>query len=113
MNKPAPQSSKLKKRKRTTGGRITPPAGDLTFISVPKPPAAAFNKERPIGCLIQAQLLHIHHAESARLPKAKRDGRRPEDIHTEAEAASYIASVTKILRPQRFRRRPRFRPASS
>ena len=105
MNKPAPQSSKLKKRKRTTGGRITPPAGDLTFISVPKPPASAFNKDRPIGCLLQAQLRHIHLAESARLPKEKRDGRLPEDIRTEGEAASYIAAVTKILHPQRRKKR--------
>ena len=89
------------------------PVGDVTYIRVPKPPASAFNKDRPAGCLIQAQVRHMHHAESARLPKEKRDGRRPEDIHTEAGAASYIASVTKILRPQRFRRRPRFRPASS
>jgi hypothetical protein len=69
------------------------------------------NRNRPISGLIKAQLQHIHHAESARLPKEKRDGRRPEDIHTEAEAASYIAAVTKILHPQR-RKRSRPRPAS-
>jgi hypothetical protein len=77
----------------------------VTFISVPKPPASAFNKDRPIGCLLQAQLRHIHHAESARLPKEKRDGRLPEDIRTEGEAASYIAAVTKILHPQRRKKR--------
>jgi hypothetical protein len=75
--------------------------GDYTSIRVPVPPASAFNKDRPIGCLIQAQLRHIHHAESARLPKEKRDGRHPEDIHTEAEAAAYIAKITKLLHPQR------------
>ncbi|MDR3727953.1 MAG: hypothetical protein P4K86_13010 [Terracidiphilus sp.] len=77
------------------------PPGDYTSIRVPVPPASAFNKDRPVGCLIQAQLRHIHHAESARLPKGERDGRRPEDIHTEAEAADYIAKITKQLHPQR------------
>ncbi|MGD0891017.1 MAG: hypothetical protein ABR923_05745 [Terracidiphilus sp.] len=99
------KSSALKKRKRGTGGQNAP-AGEITFINVPKPPASAFNKDRPIGCLLQAQLKHIHHAENARLPKEKRDGRRPEDIHTEAEAAAYIAAVTAKLHPQR-RRKPR------
>ena len=85
--------------------------GDYTSIRVPRPPASAFNKDRPAGCLLQAQLRHFHHAESARLPKAKRDGRRPEEIRTEAEAAAYIAKITKLLHPQR-RRKPR-PPASA
>jgi hypothetical protein len=76
------------------------PPGDYTSIRVPRPPASAFNKDRPAGCLLQAQLRHFHHAESARLSKAKRDGRRPEDIHSEAEAADYIAKITRILHPQ-------------
>lgn len=78
--------------------------GDYTSIRVPMPPASAFNKDRPAGCLLQAQVLHFHHAESARLPKEKRDGRRPEDIRTEAEAAAYIAKITKLLHPQRRRK---------
>ncbi|MGB6827541.1 MAG: hypothetical protein WBE41_05835 [Terracidiphilus sp.] len=80
--------------------------GDYTSIRVPMPPASAFNKDRPAGCLLQAQVRHFHHAESARLPKEKRDGRRPEDIRTEGEAANYIAKITKLLHPQR-RRKPR------
>lgn len=84
---------------------------DYTSIRVPIPPPSAFNKNRPAGCLLQAQLRHFHHAESARLPKEKRDGRRPEDIRTEAEAAAYIAKITKLLHPQ-HRRKPR-PPASS
>ena len=78
--------------------------GDYTSIRVPIPPASAFNKDRPAGCLIQAQLRHFHHAESARLPKEKRDGRRPEEIRTEGEAAAYIAKITKVLHPQRPRK---------
>jgi hypothetical protein len=77
--------------------------GDYTSIRVPIPPASAFNKDRPVGCLLQAQLRHFHHAESARLPKEKRDGRRPEDIRTEGEAAAYIAKITNLLHPQRRR----------
>jgi hypothetical protein len=85
--------------------------GDYTSIRVPIPPPSAFNKNRPVGCLLQAQLRHFHHAESARLPKEKRDGRRPEDIRTEAEAAAYIAKITKLLHPVRRKKsRP---PASS
>jgi hypothetical protein len=105
MTDTAPEGNTPKKGRARTR-RSTPPAGEVTFIRVPKPPASAFNKNRPIGCLLQAQLKHIHHAESARLPKEKRDGRRPEDIHTEAEAAAYIAAVTATLHPQR-RRKPR------
>jgi len=77
------------------------PPGDYTAIRIPVPPTSAMNKDRPISSLIQAQLEHIHHAESARLPKEKRDGRHPKDIRKEAEAASYIAAVTGILHPQR------------
>ena len=111
MTDTAPDSSQTKKPRRAPARKSKPPAGEVTKIDVPKPPASAFNKNRPVGCLLQAQLQHSHHAESARLPILKRDGRRPEDIHTEAEAASYIASVTKVLHPLR-RRKPRSRPAT-
>jgi hypothetical protein len=80
------------------------PAGEKTVIEVKKPPASAFNKNRTVSSLIRAQLEHIQHAESARLPRHKRAGIRLDDIHTEAEAASYIATVTKALRPQRRKR---------
>jgi hypothetical protein len=111
-------NSATRKKKQTTNRgpeaineSAPPPAGDYTSIRVPIPPPSAFNKNRPAGCLLQAQLRHFHHAESARLPKEKRDGRSPEDIHTEAEAAAYIAKITKLLHPQRRRKsRP---PASS
>jgi hypothetical protein len=73
--------------------------GDVTYIEVPHPAASAMNKDRPVSTLIQAQLKHMHHAERARLPKSKRDGRDPKDIRTEGEAASYIAAVTQVLHP--------------
>jgi hypothetical protein len=78
--------------------------GEKIVIDVPHPPASAFNPNRPAGHLIEEQLKHVHHAESARLPRQRRDGRRPEDIHTEAEAADYIAKVTKHLHPLRRKR---------
>ncbi|MGB6687318.1 MAG: hypothetical protein WBE76_05700 [Terracidiphilus sp.] len=79
-------------------------AGEKIVIAVPRPAPESFNRDRPISDLIKTQLQHIHHAESARLLKAKREGRRPEDIHTEAEAASYITAVTKLLHPQKRKR---------
>ena len=104
-------SSQPGKRRRSPVRKATQPVGDVTYVRVPQPPASAFNKNRPIGCLLQAQLQHIHHAESARLPKAQRVKVKIEDIRTEAEAASYIAAVTKILHPQR-RRKPKQKQAS-
>jgi hypothetical protein len=77
-----------------------PSGGEKTIIQIRRPPASAFNRDRPVSSLILAQLEHIRHAESARLPKHKRDSRLPKDFRTEAEAASYIAAVTKILHPQ-------------
>lgn len=92
-------------------GLAPTPAGDVTYVRVPTPSDESMNRNRPISDLIKAQLKHIHHAERARLPKHKRDGRKPEDISTEAEAASYIAAVTKVLHPQR-RKRSRSKKAS-
>jgi hypothetical protein len=109
---------KTPKKKRGPAKRIvtvpegTTSLGSTTYINVPRPPASAFNKNRPPGCLIQAQLQHISHAESARLPKEKRDGRGPEEFRTEGEAAEYIASVTRVLHPQKRRKR-RTRTAKS
>ncbi len=106
MNDTAPSPSR---RLRQTA---TPqPQGEVTRIDVPKPPASAINKDRPASELIKAQLRHIQHAESARLPRDKRSGVRIEDIHTEAEAAKYIQDVTRLLHPQRRRRSTR-KPAS-
>jgi hypothetical protein len=101
-----------KRREGSPKKNMPMPAGDYKSIRIPLPPASAFNRDRPVSSLIQAQLQHIHHAESARLPKHKRDGRHPEDIHTEAEAASYILAITKVLHPQ-GRKKSKPRPTSS
>jgi hypothetical protein len=105
-------AKKLGSRKRVLWEGLPPmPPGDYTSIRVPLPPASAFRKDRPISDLIKAHLQHISHAESARLPKEKRDGRRAEDIRTEGEAASYIAAVTRVLHP-RGRKRSRRKTSS-
>ena len=105
-------SNVASKRGRRTIGLSTPKlGGECTVIHIPIPPASAMNKDRPISSLIKAQLLHIQHAESARLPKEKRVGVKLEDIHTEAEAAAYIAAVTRVLHPQ-GRKRSRPKPRS-
>lgn len=110
MTDAAPEPNQPKRRKHGSPKGIAPLAGDITFIPVHKPPASAFNKNRPAGCLIKSHLQHIQRAESARLPKEKRVGVKLEDIHTEAEAAAYIAKITKLLHPQgrkKSRRKPR------
>ncbi len=92
-------------RKRVLWEGLPPmPPGDYTSIRVPLPPASAYKNDRPISDLVKAHLQQVHHAESARLPKQKRDGRRPEDIRTEAEAASYIEAVTRTLHPKARKR---------
>lgn len=89
-----------KRRRKSIGLRAPKLAGDYTAIRIPIPPASAMNRDRQISSLIKTQLQHIQHAESARLPKEKRVGVKLEDIHTEAEAAAYIAAVTRVLHPQ-------------
>ena len=104
------ESSPASKRRRNLPLSKPMLSGEYTAIRIPIPPASAMNKDRPISSLIKAQLLHIQHAESARLPKDKRVGVKLEDVHTEAEAAAYITAVTRVLHPQgrkKSRRKPR------
>jgi hypothetical protein len=101
MTKAKPDTSQPIKRTRKAVEESSPQlAGENVSIRIPLPPASAFNRDRPITSLIQSQLQHVHHAESGRLPKHKRAGIKLEDIHTEAEAAAYMAAVTKVLHPR-------------
>jgi hypothetical protein len=104
MNDTAPNPPRRKRE-------VPAPAGEVTRIDVPKPLASAMNPHRPTSELIKAQLLHIQHAESARLPRHKRSGVNLADIHTEAQAAKYIREVTRLLHPQRRKRSAR-KPAN-
>jgi len=98
---PTPPNGTRKRIRKATKKRAPQPEGERTVIQVPHPPGSALNKNRPITELIRSQLRHIQHAESARLPKKNRVGIKLEDIKTEAQAASYIAAVTKVLHPLR------------
>lgn len=101
MNETTAGPPSISRRRR----KALPPEGEVTRIDVPKPPASAMNPHRQASDLIKAQLRHIQHAESARLPRHKRSGVNVEDIRTEAEAAKYIREMTRLLHPQRRKRR--------
>lgn len=101
MTKTKPDTNESGKRRRKAVEETSPQlAGEYVSIRIPFPPASAFNRDRPITSLIQSQLQHVRHAESSRLPKHKHVGIKLEDIRTEAEAAAYIAAVTKVLHPK-------------
>jgi hypothetical protein len=101
MTKAKPHTNEPGKRSRGAIEESTPQlAGEYVSIRIPLPPASAFNRDRPITSLIQSQLQHVRHAESSRLPKHKHVGIKLEDIRTEAQAAAYIAAVTKVLHPK-------------
>lgn len=102
MNDTAPNNAPSRPRRTA---RAAQPEGEVLRIDVPHPPASAMNPNRPVTELIKAQLRHIRHAESGRLPKHKRSDIKLEDIRTEAQAAAYIRSVTKLLHPPRRSRK--------
>lgn len=70
------------------------------LISIPRPAPGSFNKNRPAGALLQAQIAHLqkalvkHHAEVERLLAI--DLR---EIRTEAEVADYARRITALLHP--------------
>jgi hypothetical protein len=65
-------------------------------IHVPRPPAEAFNKSRPVSDLIRAQVNHFKHVEQ-RLSAEQRGAIPQRGVTTEAEAAQYIAAMTAAL----------------
>ena len=68
----------------------------MKLIKVPKPPASAMNKDRPISSLLKTQLLHVQKAEF-RLPARAQTNIYINAIKTEGEAAEYIRQVTTNL----------------
>jgi hypothetical protein len=68
-------------------------------IRVPKPPSHAFNKHRRISDLIRAQTNHLKHVEE-KLSPALRQQIPQHAIVTEADAASYIAAMTRLFQVQ-------------
>jgi hypothetical protein len=68
-------------------------------IRVPRPPSQAFNKNRRVSDLIRAQTNHLKHVEEKLSPSLRQ--RIPQHaIVTEADAASYIAAMTRLFRAQ-------------
>ena len=61
-------------------------------ISVPKPPAGSFNKNRPVPQHLRTQMEHL--ADAVR--KLVRDEMKT--VKTEGEAAAYIKKMTEIIR---------------
>jgi hypothetical protein len=74
-------------------------------IQVPKPPREAYNKARPAGKLLQAQIVHlrealIKHLEHVAATIAIDTG----SIKTDGEASIYIEKCTRILHPHASKR---------
>jgi hypothetical protein len=68
-------------------------------IHVPRPPSRAFNKNRRISDLIRAQTNHLKHVEQ-RLAPSLRQQIPQHAIVTEADAANYIAAMTRMFKAQ-------------
>ncbi|PYT07493.1 MAG: hypothetical protein DMF60_06965 [Acidobacteria bacterium] len=68
-------------------------------ISIPKPPASAFNKHRPVSELLWMQVEHL----AAVVKKDIDDERRA--IRTEGEASDFIKKYTALLHPDGARKR--------
>lgn len=68
----------------------------MAIIQVPKPSKRAMNPDRPINCLLLAQVEHLQHAER-RLPLKYRSEIYTHAIRTEGEAADYIRQTTEAI----------------
>lgn len=68
-------------------------------IHVPRPPSQAFNKNRRVSDLIRAQTNHLKHVED-KLSPSLRQQIPQHAIVTEADAASYIAAMTRLFQTQ-------------
>lgn len=68
-------------------------------IHVPRPPKEAFNRNRPVSDLIRHQVEHFRHLEH-RLSPELRQTLPQQRVLTEADAARYIAAMTRLLKSQ-------------
>jgi hypothetical protein len=64
-------------------------------IRVPRPSPVAFHKNRRVSDLLLSQITHFQHVAQKR--SLKIDPEIARDVHTEAGAARYIATVTRAL----------------
>jgi hypothetical protein len=78
------------------------------IISIPRPAPGSFNKHRPAGALLQAQVAHLqkalikHHADVEKLLAIDLN-----EIMTEAEVADYAKRVTALLHPHHAKHPPK------
>jgi hypothetical protein len=75
-------------------------AKSQNVIRIPKPPADAYNKDRPVSELLWMQVEHL----AAVVKKDIDDERRA--IRTEGDASAFIKKYTALLHPQGARKRP-------
>ena len=75
-------------------------AKSQNVISIPKPPAAAYNTQRPVSELLWMQVEHL----AAVVKKDIDDERRA--IRTEGEASDFVRKYTAILHPEGARKLP-------
>lgn len=68
-------------------------------IAIPKPPADAYNTERPVSELLWMQVEHL----AAVVKKDIDDERRA--IRTEGEAGAFVKKYTALLNPRRAKRK--------
>jgi hypothetical protein len=76
-------------------------------VRIPKPPESAFNKNRPAGTLLLAQVVHLRHALARHVQKVARHLNRVgellatdlDSIKTEGHVSEYARRVTAILHP--------------
>jgi hypothetical protein len=68
----------------------------MAIIPVPRPSKKSMNPDRPVNCLLRAQVEHLQHAEQ-RLPLRYRSLIYTHAIRTEGEAAEYIREVTEAI----------------
>jgi hypothetical protein len=70
------------------------------IVSIPKPSAKSFNKNRPAGQLLRAQTVHLRHALLKHLEEIVAllviD---PDSIKTEGEVSDYAKKVMSYLHP--------------
>lgn len=80
-------------------------------ISIPKPPASAYNKNRPVSELLWMQVEYLAAVvkkdidDQTRARKVTIDDER-RVIRTEGEASDFIKKYTAILHPDGARKRP-------
>ena len=80
-------------------------------ISIPKPPASAYNKNRPVSELLWMQVEHLAAVvkkdidDDTRATKVTIDEER-RAIRTEGEASDFIKKYTAVLHPDGARKSP-------